>query len=240
MRCQADVRPALRCVLLRAFPFLPDFLLFAAGRLASGRALRAFFRRRDLDVRQDAGVEIVVVGVADGLGVAVHDDAALVEPDDAGAELSDLRERVRNEDRGDARLHQLHHLQAALLAEGAVADGEDLVEHEDLRLHDAHDGEGHARAHAGRQVLVQGVLEVLQLGEFDDVLVLGLEEFAGIAQQRSAEINVLPDGQLPVEAGAELEQRGDALAALDAAADGRDRAGQPFSMLSGVTTTAFS
>ena len=56
----------------------------------------------------------------------------------------------------------------ALLLEGGVADGEHLVDEQDLGVHLDHHREGEAHEHARRVVLELQVDEVAQLGEVDD------------------------------------------------------------------------
>ncbi len=69
-----------------------------------------------------------------------------------------------------------HPLEAALL-ERDVADREDLVGQQDVRLHVDGDGEGQAQVHAARVVPERVVHELLELGELDDV-VQPVEHFA--------------------------------------------------------------
>src|SRR3954453_10080429 len=52
--------------------------------------------------------------------------------------------------------------------------------------------------------------EVLELGEPDDVVEVLLDLLAGDAEEGRVDVDVLPAGEIRVEAGAELQQRGEA------------------------------
>lgn len=64
----------------------------------------------------------------------------------------------------------------ALVAEPDIADGEDLVDEQDIRFHLGSDGEAEADFHAGGVVLDRHVQEVADIGEVDD----GIEFLQGI------------------------------------------------------------
>ena len=64
------------------------------------------------------------------------------------------------------------HLAEALLLELGVADGEHLVDDQDLRLEVRGDGEGQAHVHAAGVALDRRVEELLDLGEGDDLVEL--------------------------------------------------------------------
>ena len=120
----------------------------------------------------------------------------------------------------------------ALLLEEDVADRERLVDDQDVGLGDGGDGEGDARHHAARVVLEWHVHEILELGELDDLVELGVDELLGVPQERSVEVDVLTGGELHVEARAELDERGDvaadgagALARLEHAGDDLEHGG---------------
>ena len=67
------------------------------------------------------------------------------------------------------------HLAEALLLELGVADGQHLVDDQDLRLEVRRDGEGQAHVHAARVALHRRVEEPLDLGEGDDLVELALD-----------------------------------------------------------------
>ena len=99
----------------------------------------------------------------------VLDDAPLVEPDRAIAQLRDRLHVVRDEqDRPPGAAEFLHAPEAAPL-ELRVADGEHLVDEEDLRLEVRSHREREAHVHAARVALHRGVDELLDAGELDDV-----------------------------------------------------------------------
>src|SRR5439155_6233198 len=158
------------------------------------------------------GVEVV----RDDLrGIAVLDDLAALEPDRAVAELVDRLHVVRDEhDRAPGSTQVLHATEAALL-ELRVADGEHLVDEEDLRLEVRGHGEREPHGHPARVALDRRVEEPLDAGEFDDLRKPALDLSALHPEDRAVEEDVLAPGELRVEPGSDLEQ------AAHAAADDR-------------------
>ncbi len=107
------------------------------------------------------------------------------------------------------------HLAEALALEGGVADGEHLVDDEDLRLEVCCHREGEADVHAARVALHRRVEEALDLGELDDLVELAAHLGAAHPEDRAVEVDVLATAQLRVEAGADLEQAADPAAHCD-------------------------
>lgn len=132
---------------------------------------------------------------------------ALVEPEDLAAQRADLAERMRDKDGCGAAAHHLLHFRLALRLERAVADGQHLVQNQNIRFHEAGNGERQPRFHAGRELLERPVRKVLQLGEVQDFLKRLVHEFARIAQHGAAQISVLLHREIAVKAARELEQR---------------------------------
>lgn len=97
----------------------------------------------------------------------------------------------------------------AFLLEEHVADGERLVDDEDVGLGDGGDGERDARDHAGGKVLHGHVYEVGQLGEVDDLLEVSVDELLGVAEESAVEVDVLARGELEVKTCAEPDERSD-------------------------------
>ena len=153
---------------------------------------------------------------------------ALVEPQDLGAQLPHLVQRVGDEDRSRSTGDDFAHFLLALFEEGSIADREHLVQYQDVGLHEAGDGKSEAGLHAGGELLEGPVLEVLELSEGDDLVVLLVHEFTRIAQHSAAQVGVLPHGELRVEATAKLEQGGDGAVAADPALGGNHDAGHGF------------
>ena len=120
----------------------------------------------------------------------------------------------------------------ALLLEEHVADGERLVDDEDVGLGDGGDGERDACDHAGGEVLHGHVHEIGQLGEVDDLLEVRVDELLGVAEESAVEVDVLAGGEFEVKARAELDQGRDitaddalALAGLEDAGDDLEHGG---------------
>jgi hypothetical protein len=150
--------------------------------------------------------------------VAVVQHPPVVQDHPAAADPRDQVEGVGDEQDGAAELLELGDLGQALALERLVADGQDLVDQQDVRA-DV-DGHGEPEAHVlpGAVVLDLVVDERLQLGEGDDVVEVALGLAAGQAEDGRVQVDVLAAGQLAVEAGPQLQQ------GRDPAPD-RDRAG---------------
>ena len=95
------------------------------------------------------------------------------------------------------------------IALARFADGQDLVEQEDLGLEVGSHREGQPHVHAARVALDRGVEELLQAGELDDGVELPVDLGLVHAEDRPVQVHVLATGQLGVEPGAHLEQAAD-------------------------------
>ena len=143
---------------------------------------------------------------------AVADDAALVDPEHAVAELRDGLDLVRHEDdRAARRVDVLHPPEAARLELG-VAHAQNLVHEHDLGLEVRRDREGKPDVHAARVALHRRVEELLHSRELCDLRQLGLDLAALHAEDRAVQEDVLPARELGMEAGPDLEQAADAAA----------------------------
>ena len=71
------------------------------------------------------------------------------------------------------------------------------------------DREGQTHVHSARVVLHWRVDETIDLGKCDDLVELARDLGVLHAEDRSVQIRVLAAGEIPVEAGANLEQRAD-------------------------------
>ena len=104
----------------------------------------------------------------------------------------------------------------ALALERLVADGEDLVEQQDVRVEERGDGEAEPHRHPGGVRAHRPVDRVLQLCERHDLVEPRLDIGAAEALDRAVQEHVLAAGEVEVEAGAELEERADAALGADA------------------------
>ncbi len=117
-------------------------------------------------------------------------------------------------------LRHVPHLAEALLLEVGVADGEHLVDQEDLGLEVRRDRERQPQVHAARVPLDRRVDELLDLRERDDLVELALDLGAAHPQDRAVQVDVLAARQLRMESGPDLEQRSDAAVDLGEPARG--------------------
>ena len=161
---------------------------------------------------------------------AVERDEPVLQQHRAIAEALDRRSVVRDEDDRAAALLELEDLAEALPLERLVADGEHLVEQQDVGLDVRGDREAEAHVHPRRVRAHRQVDEVLEPGEGDDLVELLADRRAAEAVDRAVEVDVLAAGQVGMEARAELEQRADPPADGDAAGrrldDSREQAQQ--------------
>src|SRR5439155_19339133 len=86
------------------------------------------------------------------------------------------------------------------------------------------DGEAQPRLHARRVALDRRVDEPLEPGEGDDVGEALVDAAAGNAEDRGVQVDVVAAAKLRVEAGAKLEQGGDAALDGDAPGGGGEQA----------------
>jgi hypothetical protein len=151
----------------------------------------------------------LVVGVQDGLGVAFEFELTPVQEDAARAEVLHRGHVMADEqDRAPLLGHLLDPPQALVL-ESDVADREDLVDDQDLRLQVGGDREGEPDVHPAGIVLDLRVEEPLDLGEGDDLVEFAVDLVLPHAENRAVQVDVLAARELEVEPGADLEQRGE-------------------------------
>ena len=131
------------------------------------------------------------------------------------AQPLDSLEVVADEDHGAAFPRHVVHLAETLPLERGVADGEHLVDQQDLRLEVRRDGEGEAQVHAARVVLHRRVDERLDFGERDDLVELARGSRARfIPRMAPFRKTFSRPVSSRMKAGADLEQRADAPAQL--------------------------
>ena len=120
------------------------------------------------------------------------------------------------------------HLAEALFLELGVADGKNFIDDEDFRFHMGGDGEGKAHIHAGAISLDRGIEESLDAGEIHDLVEFLPDLDLAHAEDGSVEEDVFAAGEFRMEAGADLEQRGDPTVEDDAPGGGFGDAGKDF------------
>ena len=155
-------------------------------------------------------VDVLQVLVDDVAHFAERARLAVVEPQRVVAQVGDDAQRVRDEHDRRALAAQLEEVVEALALELLVADGDDLVDDEDLGVDGDGDGESQAartcrwnRPSPGESMKSpMPAKSMISVHRRVDLL-------AGQAEDRAVEVDVLAPGQLAVEARAELEQRRD-------------------------------
>src|SRR5215207_8480741 len=142
--------------------------------------------------------------------VAVVQHPAVVQHHPPAADPWDQVEGVGDEQDRAAALLELADLVQALALERLVAHGQDLVDEQDVGADVDGHGEPEAHVLAGAVVLDLVVDEGLELGEGDNLVEVALGLAAAQAEDGRVQVDVLAAGQLAVEAGPQLQQRGDA------------------------------
>ena len=162
----------------------------------------------------------------DLLARAVADDATTLEQDRAVAQLGDRLQVVGHEDHRAAGVAEVLHPAEAARLELGVADGQHLVDEQDLGLEVRRDGEREPHVHAARVALHGRVEELGDAREVHDLGQLLLDLLPLHAEDRAVQVDVLATRELGVEPGPDLEQAPDATTDLRAALRRRGDPGQ--------------
>src|SRR5882757_2036081 len=162
------------------------------------------------------------------MSFAVHTNLASVNPNPAVGETANLIELMRDEDDRASGAGDIAHLAEALFLEIYVADGQDFIDEENLRLEVSSDSEGQADVHAGGVVLYGGVNEFVEFGEGHDFIELALDFALAHAEDSAGEKRVFVAGQLRMKAGAHFEERPDAAVNLRPTSGGAGDAREDF------------
>ena len=142
----------------------------------------------------------------------VERDVPAFEEHGALAQALDGGGVVRDEHDRPALLLEGEDPPEALPLERLVADGEDLVQQEDVRVEERGDGEAEPHRHPRRVRAHRPVDRVLELGERDDLVEALLDVGASEALDRAVQEDVLASREVEVEARAELARAAPAAA----------------------------
>ena len=156
-----------------------------------------------------------MVRIDDVVRRALRRDPTLVEPNGSIAESRHRAEVVGHEDDGLALRAELADLREAFVLEVLVADRENLVHEQHVRVEVHRDRKAEPHVHAGRIGLHVRVEEAAEVGEVldrgHDPVDLGSLE----PEQRPVEVRVLAAAEVGMKARADLEQRRDASVHLE-------------------------
>ena len=168
-------------------------------------------RRRVVVLGSIVVLVVVVLQVADALvDRAVEAEPALLEDQHPVAHLAHRAGGVADVEQGAALVADLLHPRQALLLERPVPDREHLVDQEDVGVGVHRDREAEPGEHARRSSAPPGCRGTCPMSANSTIwsnLRFGLR--LGHAEDRGVEEDVLPAGQLRVEAGAGRDQAGD-------------------------------
>ena len=120
------------------------------------------------------------------------------------------------------------HLADGFLLELGIADGEDFVHDEDLRIQEGCYGKAQTDSHTGGITLHRGVDITFTAGEIDDLVQLGLDLMTRHAKDGAVHKDILPAGHLAMEACADLQERTDTTVGTDSAGSRAGDAGEEF------------
>ena len=150
------------------------------------------------------------VDTRDVVDLAIRDERPVLEEQAATAQCSNERHGVADEKHGPAFRSHVSHLPEALLLECNVADGQHLVDNQDLGLEVRGDREAEADFHPARVALHRRVEEAFDVGEGDDLVEAAVDLVLSHAEDRAGQEDVLAPRQLGMEPGAYVEERTDA------------------------------
>ena len=131
--------------------------------------------------------------------VSVSDAFTVVQDDGASTDPAHEVGAVAHEENGAPLRLKLLHAVEALLLKHLVADGQHLVDQQDVRVDVDGDGETKAYEHAGRVVLHLAVDGVFELGERNDVVEPAGDFTLGDAKERRVDEDVLAPGEIGVK-----------------------------------------
>lgn len=152
-----------------------------------------------------------VVVARDDIGrFTVGHDAAFVNPDGALAQGFDLEQGVGTENETDTLLFEGHDAVEGFAGKGGIADGECLVDDEQVGVDSGGYRKGEAHVHAAGVGAYGLVDEGADVGKLDD-FVGALRDFVRLhAEGGGVEEDVFAAGELGVETCTEFKQGGDA------------------------------
>ena len=145
----------------------------------------------------------------------LRDDAAVLEEHAFRTEALHRVDVVAHEEHRPAAARDVAHAAQALLLKGRVADGEHLVDEQDVGLEVRGHRECQLHVHAARIALDRRIDEAVDFGELDDLLEAAFDLRPAHAEDCAAQKNIFAAGELGVKAGADFEQRSDPAANLD-------------------------
>ena len=159
---------------------------------------------------------------------AVEGDAAVFHHDAARAERFDRGGIVTHEKHGAPRARNLADFAQAFLLKGRVADGEHLIDQQNLRLQMRGHREGKPHAHPDGITLHGCVDEFLDAGKRHDFIELPRDLGARHAEDRAVQEDVVASREIHVKTRPDFQQRRDAPAHFHLSATRRSDARDNF------------
>src|SRR5438034_554526 len=130
---------------------------------------------------------------------------------------------MSHEQNRSTALYYLAHFVKTFLLEIGIADGQHLVNNQDLRIEMRCHREGKPHIHAAGVSFYSRLEESLYSREGHDFIKPGINFAAAHSQYRAVQIYVLPSGQIRMKACADLQQASDFAVQLNIAAARQSR-----------------
>ena len=125
-------------------------------------------------------------------------------------------------------LGDVFHLADSFLLELGIADSEDFVHDEDLRIKKRGYGEAQTDSHTGGVTFDRGVDITFTAGEIDDLVQLGLDLITRHAEDSAVHEDILPAGHLAMEACANFQEGTNTTVGTDSAGSRTGYSGKEF------------
>ncbi len=151
------------------------------------------------------------------IGRTTGNDPACAQVDDPVAEALDHAHVMGDEQQRRAFGRQFFQPIQAFELKRGIADGQGFIDDQDLGLDTDRNGEGQPYQHPAGIDFGGLVDKVADIGKGEDIFEAGVDFRATQAQHRRIHIDVFPAGELRIETGPQLEQRGNPAMPLDTA-----------------------
>ena len=142
--------------------------------------------------------------------LAEEHDAPAVQHQPARRERFHGRQIVAHEQNGAAGFRHLRHFPDAFLLKADIADGEHLVDHQNIQLEMRRDGERQPHEHAAAVAFDRSVEKFLGPGKGDDFVETPPDVGFAHPQYCAVEKDIFPTGEFGMKAGADFQKAGDA------------------------------
>ncbi len=142
----------------------------------------------------------------DFVGGAEHFHAAVLEPHGDLAHPSHVRHSMTDQNRGVSFIDNLFHAIEAFLLEHRISYRQHFVENDNLRIQVGRDRKGQSNIHPAGVIFHWNIDELLQSGEFHDLIEPFAHFFSGKPKHGSVQVNVIPTGKFGMKTGPNFQE----------------------------------